>query len=102
VSEETGALESCAVEAIQEWLDEGNTPLPADPPAPPTRDELDATAVSEHARLVALSEMSPTQVEEYVALNITDLATAKRDIATLAVGMSILARQFIKQQTSGG
>lgn len=38
-----GSSESCVVEAIAEWIAEGNTPLPADPVPPPTiQEQIDA------------------------------------------------------------
>ena len=37
-----GNMESCIVEAIAEWLSDGNTPEPADIPTPPTYAELRA------------------------------------------------------------
>ncbi len=37
-----GSSESCLVSAIADWLDDGNTPEPADVPPPPTYKELRA------------------------------------------------------------
>jgi len=39
-----GSGESCFVSEITKWLEEGNKPLPADKPIPPTYQELRAAA----------------------------------------------------------
>lgn len=78
----------------QEWLAEGNTPLPADPPSPPTQDELDAEAAKQYAKLVALKNMTPAQVQAWVDANINNLADAKDALKTLAIAVSILARRL--------
>jgi len=40
-----GRLESCLVEAIQDWIDEGNTPLPYIPPPTPIPQQVPMWAV---------------------------------------------------------
>ena len=76
------------------WLAEGNTPEPADPPPPPTQDELDAAAAKTHAKLVALKNMTPAQVQAWCDVNITNLAQARDTLTTLAIAVSILARRL--------
>ncbi len=78
----------------QRWLDAGNTPAPADPPPPPSQDELDAAAANTYANLTALKGMTPAQVQDWVAANVTNLAQAQDAIATLAIAVSILARRL--------
>lgn len=70
------------------------------PPPPPSPVDLerqrlaaDRSAAFAYAKLVALSEMSPAQVQAFVAANVTNLAQAQDAIATLAVGLSILIRR---------
>ena len=74
------------------------------PPPPPTQEELDQQAASAqwqadrtaaltYAKLTALSNMTPAQIQTWVDGNVTNLATAQDAIKTLAVGMSILIRR---------
>src|ERR1700739_2258974 len=67
---------------------------PADPPPPPTQDQLDTAAAKVYAPLVALMTMSPAQVQQYVQNNVTNLAQARDAITTLAVAVSVLARRI--------
>lgn len=85
---------SCSVDAIAEWIAAGNTPEPADPPPPPTQDQLDIIEAKQHAKLVALSKMTPAQVQTWILANVTNLAQAQDAIATLAIAVSILARRL--------
>lgn len=78
----------------QKWLAAGNTPEPADPPPPPTRDELDTIAAKQYAKLAALKQMTPAQVSAWVDANVTNLASAQDAIKTLAIAVSILARRL--------
>lgn len=78
----------------QAWLALGNVPDPADPPPPPTQDEIDTAAAKQYAKLTALRAMTPTQVQAWVAANVTNLPQAQDAIATLAVAVSILARRL--------
>jgi hypothetical protein len=91
---EDGSCESHLVEVIADWLAEGNTPEPADPPPPLTKDELDIIAAKTHAKLVALKNMTPAQVQAWCDANITNLAQARDALTTLAIAVSILARRL--------
>lgn len=77
------------------WRDVlGNTPDPADPPNPPSQDVIDAQDAKQYAKLTALKGMTPAQVQTWVDANVTDLPSAKDAIKTLAIAVSILARQL--------
>ena len=80
--------------AFREWLAAGNTPAPADPPPPPSQDELNAQAAREYAKLRALRDMTPAQVDAWVEANVTTLAAARDAIKTLAIAVAILARRL--------
>ena len=58
------------------------------------QDDLDRAAARTHAKLVALKNMTPDQVETWCGANITNLATAKDSITTLAVAVGILSRRL--------
>ena len=73
------------------WLDDGNIPDPFDPP---TQEERDIAAAKAHVKLNALKNMTPAQIQAWVAANVTNLAQAQDAIATLAVGVGILARRI--------
>lgn len=75
------------------WLALGNTIAPADV-IPPTQDQLDIEAAKTYAKLVALRNMTPQQVQTWVDGNVTNLAEAKDAIKTLAIAVSILARRL--------
>jgi hypothetical protein len=81
-----------------QWLAAGNTPEPVDPPTAEElqaiQDEIDAVEARAHTKLRALKAMTPSQVQAWVAANVTNLAQAQDAIATLAIGMSILARRI--------
>lgn len=76
------------------WIAEGNVPTPADPPPPPTRDELDAAEARQYAKLAALRDMTPAQVSAWVDANITDLSSARDALKTLAIAVGVLARKL--------
>lgn len=76
------------------WLAAGNIPEPADPPSPPTQDQMDAAAALQYQKLLALRSMTPTQVQAWVAANVKDMAQAQDAITTLAIAVSILARRI--------
>lgn len=57
-------------------------------------DSRDCDAARTHAKLKALSGMTPAQVHTWVTNNVTTLAAAQDAIATLAVAVSILARRL--------
>ena len=54
----------------------------------------DITAAKSYAKLTALKNMTPAQVQTWVDNNVTNLAEAQDAIKTLAVAVSILARKF--------
>jgi hypothetical protein len=55
---------------------------------------VDSKAAREYAPLAALAAMTPQQVQSYINANVTDLASAKVALRTLAVAVAILARQL--------
>lgn len=63
------------------------------PPAP-TPDEVDRAAARAYAKLTALKNITPAQVQAWVAANVTNLAQAQDAIATLAIAVGILAREL--------
>ena len=69
-------------------------PDPADPPPPPTQDQLDAAAAKAYPKLAALMAMTPAQVQAWVTANVTTLAQAQDAITTLAIAVAILARRL--------
>jgi hypothetical protein len=68
--------------------------LDPDPPPPPTQDELDAAEARQYAKLQALRAMTPAQVDAWVDANVSDLASARDALKTLAIAVGILARRL--------
>ena len=64
------------------------------PPPAPTPDEVDRAAARAYGKLAALKDMTPAQVQAWVAANVTNLAQAQDAIATLAIAVCILAREL--------
>ena len=58
------------------------------------RSVQDAEDAKAYAPLAALANMTPAQVQSYIQANVTDLASAKAAIKTLAVAVGILARRL--------
>ena len=58
----------------------------------PSQDDLDRAAARAYVKLNALKNMTPAQVQAWVAANVTNLAQAQDAIATLAIAVGILAR----------
>ena len=61
---------------------------------PLSQEEQDAKDARQYAKLVALRNMTPAQVQAWVAANVTNLAQVQDAIATLAVAVSVLARRL--------
>jgi hypothetical protein len=86
------------------WLAKGNTPLPFETAEEKAEREAqeaqtlqqlqDRVDVKGYAKLQALSNMSPAQVRAWVDANVNSIADAKDAIKTLAVAVSILARNL--------
>ena len=53
----------------------------------------DETAAKQYQKLTTLANMSPDEIVTWINTNITNLAGAKDGLATLAVGVSVLARK---------
>ena len=89
-----GRAESMLVSA----LDQSITPDPADPPSAEqiaaAQDAQDAAAAKQYAKLKALAQMTPTQVDNWVTANVNNLADAKDALKTLAIAVSVLARRL--------
>jgi hypothetical protein len=64
------------------------------PVVQPTQDYADAKAAREYAPLAALAAMTPAQIQTYINNNVTDLASAKVALRTLAVAVGVLARRL--------
>lgn len=79
--------------AFLKWQAQGNTPDPIIV-LEKTRDEIDRDAARVYDKLVALRAMTPAQVQVYIDANVNNLSQAKEAIKTLAVAVSILARQI--------
>jgi len=54
----------------------------------------DAATARQYAKLQALINMTPAQVQAWVSANVTTLAAAQDAITTLAVAVSILGRKL--------
>lgn len=79
------------------WIEDGNTIAPYEKTTldlQAEKDETDAAETRTYEKLRALKEMTPTQVKAWVTANVTNLSQAQDAIATLAIGMSILARRI--------
>ena len=74
------------------------------PPPAPTAEEVqraadqaqlaaDRSAAFAYAKLVALSDMTPAQIQTWITANVTNLAQAQDAIGTLAIGLSVLVRR---------
>lgn len=59
-----------------------------------TKDETDASAAKQYAKLQALVGMTPAQVTAWVDANVTNLSQAQDAIKTLAIAVSVLARKI--------
>lgn len=66
----------------------------ADPAPAPTQEALDQAAAAAYPKLAALRNMAPAQVQAWVDANVTDLASARDAIKTLAIAVSVLARRI--------
>lgn len=86
---DSGGVESVLASA----LPPGTSVLPADAPVL-SQDDQDAATVRQYAKLVALRNMTPAQVDAWVTANVTDLPSAKDAIKTLAIAVSVLARRI--------
>ena len=63
-------------------------------PTPLTQNELDESAARQYAKLISLRNMTPAQVQTWVAANVIADASAKDAITTLAIAVSILSRRL--------
>jgi hypothetical protein len=59
-------------------------------------DVADGIAAKNYAKLISLGNMTPAQIQTWVTANVTNLTQAQDAIKTLAVGMSVLIRQYFK------
>jgi hypothetical protein len=78
------------------WEPEDRATLPASvfPGELPEPVDLDVVAAKQYAKLRALVQMTPAQVQTWVSANVTNLAQAQDAIATLAIAVSVLARRL--------
>lgn len=93
-------------QAVQEWIEAGNTPDPEftqaeldEQTAAATFDseiETDREAAKLDAGIQALINARPAAIENYINNNVTDLATAKDVLIILAKMVSVLARREIQ------
>jgi hypothetical protein len=59
-----------------------------------SQDQQDRNDANQYAKLVALRQMTPAQIQTWVTNNVTNLAQAQDAIKTLAIAVSILARNL--------
>lgn len=81
------------------WLcyqpaDKASLPASVFPGVLPEYVDADVDAAKQYAKLRALTQMTPAQVQSWVAANVTNLTQAQDAIATLAVAVSVLARRL--------
>jgi hypothetical protein len=91
-------------QAYLKWKAEGNTPDPAFTPeelAQQAADELvaqkekaDIASAKTYAKLNALKNMTPAEIQMWTVANVTTLAQARDALTTLAIAVSILARRL--------
>jgi hypothetical protein len=62
------------------------------PPPPLTQNQLDVQAALSIPQLKAFMGMTPAQVQDWVANNVSNISQARTAISHLAVAVSILAR----------
>jgi hypothetical protein len=79
---------------VKAWVQAGNTITPADPPPPPTQTDLDTAAAKAYPKLQALASWTPAQVQTWCDANITDVASARDAIKTLAIAVGVLFRRL--------
>jgi hypothetical protein len=58
------------------------------------KDADDHASAKTYAKLTALKNMSPAEIQTWVTANVNTLAQAKDAIMTLAIGLSVLARRL--------
>ena len=79
------------------WVAKGNV-LPLFVELPPDPEVLKETvarkAAKQNVKLQALADLSPAEVQAWVEANVKTLPDAKDLLATLAVAVSILAKQI--------
>jgi hypothetical protein len=86
------------------WVADGNTPDPAFTPEELAQQALDAIAAQKehddlvaakaYAKLTALKNMTPAEIQTWTTANVTTLAQARDALTTLAIAVSILARRL--------
>lgn len=84
------------IQLTKAQLDALRAPTAADTTAQTLADKnaADVAAAKNYAKLTALRNMTPAQVQSWVAANVTNLAQAQDAIATLAVAVSVLSRRL--------
>jgi hypothetical protein len=80
------------VKPTQLQLDYANTQ--PEPITTEEKDQADLTAAKTYAKLNALKNMTPAEIQTWVTNNVTTLAQAKDVIITLGIAVSILARRL--------
>ena len=82
-----------AVGDSHDGTDYGPPPAPTAAQIERQRLAADRATAFEYGKLIALSEMTPAQIQTWVDANVINLATAQDAIKTLAVGLSVLIRR---------
>lgn len=73
---------------------EPHTPDEADPPAPPSKDQVDAAAARADTNVQALAGMSPAEAAQWIDTNVVDFASAKIALRRMAKILCVLARRL--------
>jgi uncharacterized protein YggE len=101
-----GRVESCVIDAIAEWIAQGNTPLPADPP---TQAELDAIAQATADAAAKAQAQADAVIQQLIGIqtlaqcstfctnNFPTLTVAERTLMSKIIfALSVLAKRELR------
>ena len=85
-----------SIEITKEEFDVLNVPSPAEISVAEVaaKNIADTVAAKAYSKLAALENMSPLEVQTWVASHVTNLAQAQDAITTLAIAISVLIRRL--------
>lgn len=81
----------------QQWSARAYTPEEQAEADAAAQEEAAESAVKADNAVRALLKATPDQIDSYIDTNVTDLASAKQVIATLAKAVSVLAQELLRE-----